>query len=67
VDDRILCSIEFLDEDGDLVVTHALLNEADAKKLIIQFASFGITATINFLNGSIVSSGDGSNSPLEIV
>jgi len=44
-------SVEYLDGDGDPVIQHGLLTEAEAKELIEKFARAGVTASVNRLSG----------------
>jgi hypothetical protein len=55
MDERSFCSIEHIDEDGDKVISHALLTRKEASDLLEKFISRGIQAEIHFLNGSAVS------------
>jgi hypothetical protein len=55
VDERIFCSIEHVDGDGDKVIHHALLTREEASELLKKFVSQGIRAEIHLLNGSAVS------------
>ena len=49
--DRHFYSVEYLDEDGDPVIRHGIMSEAEAAELIKKFAADGMTASINQLSG----------------
>lgn len=44
-------SIEYVDEDGDLVIRHGMMTNEEASKLIEGFRSRGIRASVNRLSG----------------
>lgn len=60
---RHFYSVEYLDEDGDPVIVHRVMSEAEAEELIGEFAARGITAAINRLSGH--DSGTVSSSDVE--
>lgn len=58
INQKGLYSVEYRDEDGDLVIKHALLTPKEAKDLIEEFARRGVSATVN-LTGPVGDLADG--------
>jgi hypothetical protein len=46
MDSKAYCTVEYLDEEGDPVVEHVMLSDADKSALIERFIQRGIIATI---------------------
>lgn len=63
-------SIEYVDDEGDTVVRHAMMTKEEAEQLLGEFASRGASVTINDLtpesvDAAAVLSGDGEDPRLE--
>ena len=63
-------SIEYVDDEGDTVVRHAMMTREEAGRLLAEFASRGVPATVNDLtpeqvDAAAVLSGDGESPRLE--
>jgi hypothetical protein len=63
-------SIEYVDDEGDVVVRHAMMTSVEAEQLLGEFASRGASVTINDLtpeqvDAAAVLSGDGESPRLE--
>jgi hypothetical protein len=59
-------SIEYVDDEGDTVVRHAMMTREEAELLLAEFASRGSSVTINDLtpeqvDAAAVLSGDGES------
>lgn len=46
MDSKAYCTIEYLDEEGDPIVEHMMLSDADKNVLIEKFIQRGVVATI---------------------
>lgn len=63
-------SIEYVDDEGDTVVRHAMMTRPEAEQLLEEFASRGASVTINDLtpeqvDAAAVLSGDEESPKLE--
>ncbi len=63
-------SIEYVDDEGDQVVRHAMMTSAEAQQLLEEFAARGVAVTIHDLtpaavDAAAVLSGDGDSPRLE--
>ena len=62
--DKNFYSVEYLDGDGDPVIEHGFMTDDEARDLIEEFRSRGVTASVNRLSGHHgVSSGHAEELP----
>lgn len=56
--DKQFCTIEYLDEDGNEMVDHAVLSIDEQMKLMTEFIKYGVVATIHEHISNVISSNE---------